>query len=260
MQIRIIFLFLLIFLTVSNAFGQIVIEEKPNPEKTEEKKESELFGTANRNNDRDVDSVTRLYFNSNWSKSYRELVPNGDLFGEDLGKRADEVSANFWSFGVGLRNRLGKHFELEVGLGYMRNGERYSFTLSDTNYNYTTRYNFISMPIVAYYTYGSGIKFLAGAGFVPQLFMSQVQNTTWKTTNNTPGETDVKTKSGTNEFASFTSSILFRVGIELKYSNYWALYLIPEYRQQVSSTYGKTSPYTHRANAFGFNLGLTYLL
>lgn len=256
MQKRLSLFIILTFLTLSNAVGQIIIEEKP----IETKPEPKIIDKANRTVERELDSVTRLYFNTNWSSTFRELKPNGDLFGEELGTRADETRANFWSFSVGLRNKLTNHFELEVGLGFARNGEKYSFEGQDTNFNYTTKYNYITMPIVAYYTIGEEIRFFTGAGIMPGLFISEVQNQTWLTTNNTPGKKEIKTKGGTQSHATVVSSALFRIGVELKYSQFWSLYFMPEYRIQLNSTYGKTSDYIHKATALGFNLGLTYQL
>ncbi len=261
MQKRLFLFPFLTFLTLSSAFGQIVgSEEEKKVDKTEEKKEDGIVDRANRQDLREIDSVTQVYFNTNWSNTFRTLTPNGELFGKELGKRSDETSANFWSYSVGIRNALSDHFQIEVGLGFMRNGEKYSFEGTDTSYSYTTTYRYITMPIVAYYTYGKDIKFLAGAGIMPQLFMSELKEINFVTTNNTKGKDEIKTKSGTAQHASFMSSALFRVGVQLNYSRYWSIYFMPEYRIQLTSTYGKNSAYIHKANAIGFNLGLTYQL
>ncbi len=259
MQKRIFVLLILSILTVFNCFSQVVIGEEKT---TTEKESNDPIDRRNRSNDRVKDSVTQLYFNSNWSSTFRELKPNGKLFGEDLGTRADEVKANFWSFDFGLRNKLAKHIELELGIGVTRNGEKYAYDdpLSDSSFAYTTRYTFISMPIVGYYTYGSDIKVFLGAGIMPQLFMNQLQEQTFTSANNTKGKAEVKIKSGTDQHNSFTSSALFRAGVQLKYSPNWSLYFIPEYRIQLTSTYGKTADYVHKASAIGFNLGLTFQL
>lgn len=259
MQKTIFFLLLFGLLTNFNAFSQIVTGEKEKLEKTQEEEPVER---AEPRELRDIDSVTQVYFNSNWSSTFRELKPNGDLFGEELGDRANETRANFWSFGFGLRNQLGKHFVLEVGLGLIRNGEQYAYAdpNSDSTFSYTTRYTFISMPIVGYYSYGKEIKLLAGAGIVPQLFMNQVQNQEITSAINTKSKNEIKEKSGTPNHTSFTSSAVFRLGVQVKYSSFWSIYFVPEYRVQLGSTYGKTSPYSHKAYAIGFNLGLTYQL
>jgi hypothetical protein len=259
MQKRIFHLITITLLTVFNSFSQIVIEGEQKEEKVESKTPIDV---VNRKRDREIDSATQLYFNTNWSSTYRQLSPNGDLFGEELGERANEFKANFWSYSFGLRNRLGKHFELEIGLGVTRNGEKYSYSalLTDSAYYYRNKYTFISMPIVAYYTYGEDVKVLGGIGIMPQLFMNHLQERTITTANNTKKTDEVKEKSGTNKYASFTSSAIFRVGVQLKYSPFWSIYIMPEYRIQLGSTFGKTAEYKHLATAIGFNLGLTYQL
>ncbi len=252
-----IFPFLFLSLLINfNAFSQVVTGDEKEVDNYTEETEVEV------KEPREMDSVTQLYFNANWSNTFRSLTPNGDLFGEELGVREDETSANFWSYSLGLRNQLGKHFLFEVGLGLVRNGEKYAYSeiLTDSAFSYTTKYTFISMPIVAYYTYGKEIKLMAGAGIVPQLFMSQVQDQNITTANNTKSKEEVKVKSGTPEHTSFTSSAVFRIGVQLQYSPFWSIYVMPEYRMQLGSTYGKTSPYLHKATAIGFNLGLTYQL
>lgn len=259
MQKSTIVLLFLSLLTIFNGFSQVVIGDKEPEEKTEKKNP---IDRRNRKTNRELDSVTQIYFNTNWSTTYRNLKPNGDLFGDELGTRADETAANFWSFGFGLRNQLSKHFTLEVGLGLARNGEKYAFDdpNSDSSFNYTNRYTFITMPIVGYYTYGKEVKFLAGAGLMPQLFMNQRQEQTFTSAKNTKGKEEIITKSGTALHNSFAASAVFRVGVQLSYSPYWSIYFMPEYRLQLSSTYGKTTPFVHKATAIGFNLGLTYQL
>lgn len=255
MQKRIILFLLLTLLTLSSAFSQIV-----NPDGKETKPSEEKVLVEKVKKTRNVDSVTQLYFNSNFSVTNRTLTPNGELFGKPLGTRADETSANFWSFSAGIRNQMSKHFALEVGLGWTRNGEKYSYEQSDSNYNYTTRYSFLTMPVVGYFTYGKDIQLFAGAGLMPQLFMSQFQEFAWTSKNNTKYKDESKEKGGTPNHTAMTASALFRVGVQLKYSTFWSLYFIPEYRLQLGSTYGKNSAYIHKASAFGFNLGLTYQL
>jgi hypothetical protein len=257
MQKKIFLSLILTLLTLSNVMGQIVGSED---EKVDKKVEQGKIDRANRTELRAVDSVTQLFFNANWSVTYRELTPNGELFGKELGTRTNEKSANFWSYSLGMRNALSDHFQVEVGLGFTRNGEQYSFDEPDTSYYYKTTYRFISMPIVAYYTYGKDIKFFGGIGVMPQLFMSELQELKWTTKNNTKVTDEIKTKSGSAKHASFTSSALLRCGIQLNYSRYWSIYVMPEYRVQLSSTYGKNSPYIHKGNAIGLNIGFTYQL
>lgn len=258
MEKKIFTLLFFTFLTVFNAFSQVVIEGQ------EEETEEQVITSkrAQKRDVRDLDSVTQLYMQANWSSTFRVLEPNGELFGQALGERGNEQKANFWSYGIGLRNKLAKHFELEVGIGLTRNGEQYAYNDTDTDstFAYTTRYTFVSLPIVGYFTYGRELKLLAGAGIMPQLFMNQLETQNFTSAINTQEKNEIKTKSGTPNHTTFTSSALFRVGVQLRYSPFWSIYIMPEYRVQLTSTYGKTYSYSHKANALGFNLGLTYQL
>ncbi len=246
---------LLLIMFLSNiGYNQILI----GGEKEDEKKQEE---TNENNKDlgpkRDLDGETELYFGTNWSRTFRVLEENGDLFGKPLGERANEIHQNRWSFGLGFRNRVHEHIQIEGGIGFVRNGEDYSFVGIDTSFMYQTTYSYISMPVKVYYTYGTDVRFFAGGGVVPQMFIKYKQEQQWVTSTNTPGKNSISKNNGLN---SFVTSVVANVGVQLKYSESWSLYFMPEYRWQLSNSNSKNDAYKHFARALGFNIGFAYQL
>lgn len=201
------------------------------------------------------DAGSAIYFSANWSKSFRYLESNGELYGDSLGLRANETSLNTWSYGVGIQNQLTKHLMWDGGISVVNNGESYLFTGKDTSYAYQTFYKYISMPLRLHYTYsmGSALKLFVGGGLLPQLFSSYRQERQWTTSKNYKDEETIKTKTGYNSFAL---SALFNVGFMLNFDNNWSLLVSPEARIQFNSSYTKLSEYVHKNRAYGVTFGL----
>ncbi len=206
----------------------------------------------------DVDSTkspsgTSLILYTNWSSTYRSLKINEGLFGKPIAERADEKSASFWSYGIGFQSRISNHFTWEGGIALQRNGEKYSFEEKDTLYSYTSRYSYISMPIKLYYKTGKAFKLIAGVGIVPQIFLGYKQNVNWKNKNGVEGSGEIKETIGYN---SFVLSSVFNLGVELEMNEKWGVFILPEYRIQLTNGYGEKKPYKHFARAIGLNMGL----
>lgn len=202
-------------------------------------------------------STTSFFTIANWSNTFRKLEVNEGLFGDSLGARADETSYNRWSFGVGFQSMLTNHLMFEGGMSYMRNGEQYLFSETDTSYIYKSQYSYISMPIKLYYTFGQKLKLIIGGGIIPQMFMGYKQDLTWKSKDKTEGEEIIKTKQG---FNSFVISAAANVGVKYEYSPKMSLLFVPEYKTQLNSSFGKIDAYKHFGRSIGFNIGLTYKL
>lgn len=237
-------LFILVLIS-KNSYSQVEITRESTDDEKKEEKLSELDGN------------TEVFFLANWSNCSRNLLINEGLFAEPLGERENEESLNTWSFGLGFRNQFLKKMYWEGGISYLRNGESYLFEESDTMYNYQTRYAYISMPVKVYYTMGNDFKFYFGGGLIPQLFSSYQQNIKYRTTQNSEVQEEIKTFNGIN---SFVLSIALNAGMQVKLGNKWSVFLFPEYRYQLNSTYSTTEPYKHYNRAIGLNMGLTLQL
>ncbi len=201
----------------------------------------------------DSTARTSVIVYANWSSTYRLLKVNEGLFAQPIGVRADEKHASFWSYGIAFQSEISNHFMWEGGLALQRNGEKYSLEESDTLYSYTTRYSYISMPIKFYYKRGKTVKWIAGVGIVPQIFLGYKQDVNWKKTNGVEGSEAIKETIGYN---SFVLSSVFNLGVELEMNENWSIFFLPEYKLQLTNGYGEKKSYKHFARAIGFNLGL----
>lgn len=229
---------------------QIVIGE---PEK-EENKKKEKPEAKKKNDSLLVNSTASVYFVTNWSSTSRTLVLNPAMTQDTLGQRAFETSLNVWSFGIGIQSQVGKHIMWDGGISLYRNGESYSFTGTDTSFNYQNYYTYFGMPVRINYTIGKDFKFYAGAGLVPQMLAGFRQETQWTTTNNSSGHDTFKSDIG---YSSFVLGTVFNVGFMMNFQNGWALLVSPEARFQLTSTYQKLNDYIHKGRAYGITFGLT---
>ena len=216
---------------------------------------SERDSLAPRAETRVKDGATSIFLSSTWSSTFRQLEPGEGFFGQPLGERVNETKLNVWSFTFGFRSQLNKHIAWEGAVSYMRNGESYSFEEPDTSYSYESRYSYIAVPMKLFYTYGTEIKLLVGAGIVPQMFSGFKQDITYedKLSNNVTEE--VKTKIGYN---SFVLSTVFNIGAQYKVGDRWSILLLPEYKLQLTSSYQKDGPYKHKAYSIGGHMGLVF--
>lgn len=235
-----------------NIHSQIAIGEN-----TEPKKDTLIKLKNDIKPKREIDGSTEVFGGSIWSKSNRKLVENGDVFGDSLGKRADEQSLTTWSYVLGFRNYLTRNFAIEGGIGLMKNGESYHFEGADSTFDYQTTYTYIAMPLKFNYCYGNEIRFMSGIGVIPAMFTKYRQAQQWENNVNEKGDIKINNKSGYN---SFIISGCLNAGIQLKYSPSWSIYVIPEYRFQLNSSYTKIDSYKHYSRAYGINFGFVYQL
>ncbi len=247
------YLILLTFLHSLTSFGQIQIggeQEKEKKEKEEKQKAPKV-----EKEQAPVDGSTEVFLGANWSATDRVLNVNNNIFGDSLGERAKETGLNTWSFGLGMRNQINKYLMWEGGITFLRNGEQYRFEGTDTSYSYISTYSYIGMPIKLYYTYGvNRFRLQVGGGVIPQMALKFRQDISYRTSEGSEDSEEVKTKDGQS---SFTVSLVANVGVHYELGSGWGIYLQPEYRYQLGSTYLKTEPYKHYGTALGLSFGLT---
>lgn len=251
-------LLLAVLFYTNSAISQILIGEPTSTTKKEEKKRTGTLKTDTTGRKKN-ESTTAAYLVTNWSKSYRLLERNGDVYGDTLGIRADEKNVTTWSFGIGMQSQINKHLMWDGGISLLRNGESYSYAPaanlnSDTTYSSQTYYSYISMPVRINYTIGKDIKLYAGVGLIPQMFTGYRQEQQWTTTTNAKVEETIKTKNGYN---SFVLSSVFNLGLIINFQNNWSLMISPEVRIQLTSSYQKLDGFVHKGRAYGVTFGLT---
>jgi len=233
---------LFLFCVVYFAHGQLEISDGSSNEKSSKQKEYNTSGTA-------------FFVAANWSQTNRELKPNGDLFGEALGKRADEKTLNTWSYFLGVRGEMKAGFFWEGGLAFLQNGESYSYNdpATDSSFIYKTTYTYVGMPLKINFAHGDVFRIYGGAGLLPQMFFGYKQHQQWSTPANGSSSNDITMKSGYN---SFVLSAIASLGFELSIHKNWRIFAAPELRWQLNSTYLSQDAYIHKGRAYGVTFGL----
>jgi opacity protein-like surface antigen len=203
---------------------------------------------------------TEVFIYANWSSTGRLLRSNtldDGFYGDTLGVRANEQNLNIWSYGIGVRSEIARNVLWQGGITWMRNGESFEYQAADSAYSYQTKYNYISMPLKLMYRYGDRVSIYGGIGITPQLFFSYRQDRQWTTSTNFQDEETFKTRNGYN---TFVVSGVANLGVQLRMNSGVSLFLEPEYRFQLNSSYERTDSFEHFGRAFGLNMGLTYPL
>lgn len=235
------------FLFASNSsFGQIEVKSKKKKSDKDkvEKSTKEL-------------STTELYFMGNWSSTNRSLESRTDLFGKPLGIREDETSLGVWSAGLGFRDRVGKFFTWSAGVSFLQYGEKYKFEDTDTLYSYERRLRNIAIPIKGFFTYGDKFRVYVGGGITPQMLFNSRTNLTTKNSLNQEETVKIIEREGYNRFGLALSA---NVGVHYQFHKRVGIYVMPEYRYQLTDVYGRQQAYTQKPWAIGFDFGLTVTL
>lgn len=200
---------------------------------------------------------TQLYFGAVIGFSSRELIENEGLFQKPLNERVNETAYTTLSYQFGFNHYLSKHFYLDAGLSFLKNGEQYNFTGTDSTFAYQSTYNYIAMPIHFNYVVGGKLKFHFGLGLTPQMFLKHNQEQQWTTATNSSKTNSISTKSNYN---NFIISSTIQAGIKYQFKKQIGIYFLPEFRYQLNSTYLNTNAHKHFARVFGLQFGLTYNL
>jgi len=206
---------------------------------------------------KNVDGSTEVFFSSAWSNSYRKLIPNEDFLPKELGIRADEAPLKIWSYGVGFRSYVHKHIVFEGGLSLLRNGESYSFKGEDSTFTSKSIYTYVSVPIRLQYVIGDQIRFFAGGSFFPEIINRYKETSEWTNSKNETKSIVSKDKQALN---SMVFSAGLNAGVQAKLGKYMSVFVMPEYRWQLTSSYTKLNYYKHFARVFSVNFGLIYQL
>lgn len=190
--------------------------------------------------------------------SYRSLIENPSIFGEDLGLRVDEKAAWVHSGSLGVRANLHKYLMLDASFGYLEDGESYSFNsdINDSTYSYKNSYRNFSVAIKLYAKYDlKKFSFYAGGGIMPSLFINQGEQINYNDNNGNPRESKNTYREGYN---AFNLHVVGSVGVSYHFHKYASFYVMPEYRYGLFSTYQKQSAYVRKpfslALHFGFSL------
>lgn len=237
----------------ASAFGQIETGKVQTPEqKKEEKKKEKTVKTQRTAN---YNPSTVLYMGGSLGAGFRTLVSNKGYFGDPLGERANETPLFTGGAAIGMKTRLANHLYLDFGLALAKYGESYDYKSADSSYSYKTSYTHFAIPIKLQFVTGQRVKFIAGAGLQPQMFLAYSQKIKWTDTENVNGDRTIR---DAKDFNFFTIAAVANVGIEWQFAQNVSVYLLPEFRMQLNSTYGKQASYIHKGMFYGAQFGLSF--
>jgi hypothetical protein len=204
-------------------------------------------------------SSVEVYLGAYWSTCNRKLIVNESFNIAPLGERVNETKLSTWSYVLGYKSYFHKYLVADGGIALMQNGESYLYEEPETDsvFAYTTKYSYISMPLKLNYYIGKDFKFFLGGGLMPQMMHVVRRDENWTTSNNETVSEMTKTTQGYN---SFVLSATVNAGVHMKIMTNMSLFLYPEYRFQLTSSYLPDTPFKHYNRAFGLCFGLTYKL
>lgn len=240
--------FVLLFTCIgAHAFGQITTTE------TRAKTDSvKAFASEN---------PTHYYLGAGRNNSFRVLEPNDAPYGRPLGYREDEERLKIWSYELGLRTSLNKYLQFDGGVALERFGEKYAsvpqIETGDSAYAYTTRYNYISLPLQLYGTVGQDFKLYAGGGLVPGIVGAYSKEIT---VTDSIGNSSTETINQPEKLASFLLSARVSTGLQWKWNKYAGVYVNYTYQFGLSSTLGPQDPYKHYLRSGSVRFGLTFII
>jgi|GEM_PF-231308 len=197
-------------------------------------------------------SDTDIYFGVSPMYTFRTLVTNEGLFGEEVGDREQEFGSWVSSYGIGLRSGISKHFLLDFGFGVSRNREAFSINEPDSLFEYTSTYRQIAIPIQLGYTYGEEISFFMSLGLMPKAFLSQRKDILFRDQSGFEVEETEIIKNG---YEQFLVDAIGRVGFRFQTSNKLGIYLMGEGFYQLSNNYTDQGPYIRRPFGIGLSMG-----
>lgn len=242
----------LTFIVSLSLSSQIITTDNNQKDQEKEEGKTEAPSTI-------LKSGIEIYAGFNPSYTYRTLGENEGIFGEPLGERENEVGEWISSFEVGMRNDLSKNLQLQIGLGFARNRESYSFESTDIDsvYRYINTYRHISFPIRLSYEYGEEISFFGGVGIMPKAFVSMEKVETLIDINNQESDITTIERDG---FNFFVVDAIGSLGTKIQFNENYGIYAVLEARRQLSNNYDNQSPYIRRPYALGFNMGIQIYL
>jgi hypothetical protein len=203
--------------------------------------------------------TTMLYLGAGINHSYRNLQSNKLPFGKPIGTRANEQAIDVWTFHMGYKQTLSKHFQIDAGLHFDKFGEMYDFQdpLSDSAFSYTNRYAFIGLPIQFNLTFGQRFVFSVGGGIQPVLA------TNYKTEEQITDANKNVTKSSYTSLTAlngFGCNILLSSSVQFRFNQQVGIYFQPTYSHGMINTLENQAAYKHYTRGFNYKAGIVIYL
>jgi hypothetical protein len=204
-----------------------------------------------------INPSTLIYFGGGFGSAFRNLSENNGLFGKPLGERVNETSVIVPSFTLGLKTNLKKSLFLDLGISVTGSGEQYSFKVQDSSFKYKNTYSYFAIPIKVQYMHGNKLKLIAGVGLQPQILTGSKKEISWTNTKGKPGEETLKGKEDLN---FFSISAIANLGVNWQIKKNTSLFLLPEFRVDLSDTYMKQAAFDRKGFFIGGQVGISVVI
>lgn len=203
--------------------------------------------------------TTMLYLGAGINHSYRNLQSNKPPFGKPIGTRANEQAIDVWTFHMGYKQTLSKHFQIDAGLHFDKFGEMYDFQdpLSDSAFSYTNRYAFIGLPIQFNLTFGQRLVFSVGGGIQPMLATSYSTEQHITDANKNVTKTTYSSLTALNGFGC---NMMLSAGLHYRCNQTIGVYFQPTYTHGIINTLEKQAPFKHYTRGNNYKFGLIIFL
>lgn len=201
-----------------------------------------------------VDPSTLFYFGGGFGSAFRNLSENEGLFGKPLGERVKETNILVPSFTLGVKTILKKNLFLDLGISITSSGEQYAFKTSDSSFNSKNTYSYFAIPIKVQYIRGNKLKMIAGIGLQPQILTGFKKENSWT---NSKGKTGEQTSRNKEDLQVFSFSAIANLGVSLQVKKNISLFLLPEFRYDLSDTYTKQAAYNRKGFFIGGQVGIS---
>lgn len=197
---------------------------------------------------------TIFYLGGGFGSAFRDLSENKGLFGKPLGERADETSVLVPNFSMGLKTNLKKNLFLDLGISFNSSGEQHVFKYQDSTFKYKNTYSYFAIPIKIQYIRGNKLKMIVGVGLQPQILTGFKKDISWT---NSKGKTGEQTTRNKEDFNLFSISALANLGVSWQIKKNTSLFLLPEFRYDLSDTYLKQAAFNRKGFFIGGQVGIS---
>lgn len=205
----------------------------------------------------DVVSESEVYFGVYAGHTDRVLTVNEGLFAGNIEEREGEEPVTLTSFFLGMRSEVSKKLSLDIGIGFTRNGERFSLNEADSLYEYENTYRHLAFPIQLAYTSGEKSGLFVSGGIIPKAFLSQKQDLKYRDAEGSLQEEEIIEKEG---FESFYFDMTAAAGWRFEFSDAYGLYLLGRSTYQLTNNYNKQAPFVRNPWTVGIHVGFQVYL
>lgn len=203
-------------------------------------------------------SDDEIYFSIEPAYSYRLVDVNPKFLTGNVDALENEESVVLTSFTLGLRKNVSDNLVFDIGFGFSRNGETFSYGSSDSLYEYSNTYRHLSFPVKFAFSIGDKLSWYFGVGLTPKAFLSLKKDLRYSTAfSSFVQEEEIVTRDGYNLFVVDASA---SIGVRVPLGDNAGLHLFTIGDYQLNNTYDSMSTIIRKAYRIGGAIGFYFKL